>query len=127
MMSRATACPPVECRIAGQKLGDAFGQVQVAPMGGGKVRMAVGVVQEEEGASAQHFACTPDESAGNQIIAEDRLAVPIHVRSAGGGLPGCDAPTGQSLEVQAARASVSLSLPPERASWERNRSVCQKP
>jgi hypothetical protein len=78
--------------------------------------MAEGVVQQEEGASAQHFACAPDESAGNQMIAEDRLVVPIHVRSAGGGLPGCDAPTGQSLEVQAASASVSVSSPPERAS-----------
>ncbi len=84
-------------------------------------------MQQQEGASAQHFAGAPDESARKQMLAEDRLAVPIHVRSAGAGLPGGGAPTDQSLEVQAARASVSVSSPPERATWERNRSVCQKP
>ena len=79
--------------------------------------MAVGVVQEEEGASAQHFACTPDESAGNQSN-RCRQACGAHPRRPQvGDFQAADTPTGQSLEVQAARASVSLSSPPERASW----------
>jgi len=98
--------------IAGQELLDAFGQVQVAPVGGGKMRMAQGVVQQQEGASAQDFTGTPDESTRKQMITEDRLAVPVYMRSAGGRLPGGVAPTDQSLQVQAAKASVSVSSPP---------------
>jgi hypothetical protein len=82
--------------IADQELADAFGQVQVASVSGGQMRMTKGVVQQQQGASAQHFAGASDESAGNEMIAEDRLAVPIHVRSAGGGLPGGNDSTGQS-------------------------------
>ncbi len=65
--------------IAGQELLDAFGQVQVAPVGGGKMRMAQGVVQQQEGASAQDFTGTPDESTRKQMITEDRLAVPVYI------------------------------------------------
>ncbi len=58
---------------------DAFGQVEVTPVGGSQVGMPLRVVQEQEGASAQHFACAPDEAAWNQVIAVNRLAVAIHV------------------------------------------------
>ncbi len=55
--------------IAGQELEDAFRQVEVAPMGSSQVRMPPRVVQEQESASAQHFARAP--SAGH-VEASDR-------------------------------------------------------
>jgi len=41
--------------------------------------MPLRVVQEQEGASAQHFARAPNETAWDQVIAVDGLAVAIHV------------------------------------------------
>ena len=71
---------PARCLvIAGQELEDAFSQVEVAPVGSSQVRMPLRVVQEQERASAQHFARAPNEATWKQVIAVHRLAVPIHI------------------------------------------------
>jgi len=119
---------PARCLvIAGQELEDAFRQVKVAPVGSSQVGMPLRVVQEQESASTQHFARAPNKATWKQVIAVNRLAVPIHVRSAGGGQSGSDLWTDQSWQVQAARASVKISCPPARATWERKRSTWQNP
>jgi hypothetical protein len=65
--------------ITGQELRDAFGQVEVAPMGCSQVGMPLRVVQKQERASALYFARAPNEAPWKQVIAVHRLAVPIHV------------------------------------------------
>ena len=104
---------PARCLvIAGQELEDAFRQVKVAPVGSSQVGMPLRVVQEQESASTQHFARAPNKATWKQVIAVNRLAVPIHI---------------EGWQVQAARASVKISSPPARATWERKRSTWQNP
>lgn len=73
------------CRlvIASQQFRNAFRQVQVAPVSGGQMGMAEGIMQQQQGTSAQHFACPPDEPARKQMPAKDGFAVSIHVEGWG--------------------------------------------
>jgi hypothetical protein len=62
-----------------QKCGNTQGEMLVPAMGGDKQRMALLVVQQQERPAAQNHAQTPDQSAREEHLTVDRLAMAIHV------------------------------------------------
>src|SRR5690242_7384069 len=96
--------------------------MQIAPLGGGEKGMPLGIMQEQQRPAAQHLAGAPHQATWDQVIGVDGLLMSIHVhgtrwlawllrlhRPEGGG------PLRQGI----GQCFV--------ATWERNRSVCQKP
>jgi len=58
--------------------------MQVAAMGGGKARMALLGMQEQEGATAQDFAGAPNHATRKETAAVHWFAVPIQVEDGHG-------------------------------------------
>ena len=62
-----------------QKCGDAHGEMLVSAMGSDEQGMAVLVVQQQERPAAQNHAQTPNQSAWDEHLTVDRLAVSIYI------------------------------------------------
>src|SRR5262249_46259615 len=67
--------------IPGEESWSAERQVQIAPMGGRQERMALGFMQEQEGAAAQDFAGAPNHATRKETVAVHWFSVPIQVEN----------------------------------------------
>ena len=65
--------------------GNTCGEMLITAMGGDKQGMAVLVMQQEERSTAQDNPQTPDQSAWDEHLTVDRLAVSIHIAGQRGG------------------------------------------
>src|SRR6266702_5458916 len=65
--------------IARQEYGHSHREMLVPAMGGHTQGMALLVVQQQERSAAQNHAQTPDQSAWDEHLTVDRLAVSIHI------------------------------------------------
>ena len=109
-----------------QKCGDAHGEMLVSAMGSDEQGMAVLVVQQQERPAAQNHAQTPNQSAWDEHLTVDRLAVSIYrSRVSAQACLASPVPSAgcQSWVAQHARTSVKRSAPSARAICDKKASV----